>query len=105
MEITEQGIVDQVTIFGRGGGLGDYLMLIREDRSVTLQYASGVFYPELGHVSGWKNQFWLEFKKVGLLQYHFDIIDKLAGSRLRLRTWKKFGKLLFDLIQSEQAQY
>jgi hypothetical protein len=96
-----QGIVQEVTILGREG-LGSYIMLVKDDGTLICEHVTGVSHSSLPLTAKWKTHFYLEFKKIGILQYHFDMIDVLSGRRLKLRTWRTFGKLLAQLVQAEQ---
>ena len=85
------------------GQTGFYTVLATHEGDIYCGHASGRVLTMMPiEMSKWKEHFYLEFKKIGLMRYQFRIINRLTGHACTLFAWRGFGKVLLNIINAQQ---
>lgn len=94
---------DLVTLFNRVGQWGNYEMVLVNNGDVFLRYYSGHRHDGLREPAAYLDRhFVLIFQKAGWFRHHFEYRELVSGTRLDLKTSKKFGAVLLARMQAHQ---
>jgi len=103
MKEVPEGWLEEVLLTDTRGDTGFYTMLATRNGDVYCGHASGRVLPMMPiEMSQWKESFYIEFKKIGLVRYQFYMVNRLNGERCVFYTWRAFGKILLDLVNAQQ---